>query len=70
MQCSTALPLLGSGGFEPSKAEPTDLQSAPFDHSGNCPFLMLQEPRLSSLILTYNDVLWIKSQDIQYGFFK
>jgi len=31
---------------------------------------MLQEPRLSSLILTYNDVLWIKSQDIQYGFFK
>ena len=31
------LPLVGSGGFEPSKAEPTDLQSAPFDHSGNSP---------------------------------
>ena len=29
--------LLGSGGFEPSKAEPTDLQSAPFDRSGNSP---------------------------------
>ena len=28
---------LGSGGFEPSKAEPTDLQSAPFDRSGNSP---------------------------------
>ena len=28
---------MGSGGFEPSKAEPTDLQSAPFDHSGNSP---------------------------------
>lgn len=24
-------------GFEPSKAEPTDLQSAPFDHSGTPP---------------------------------
>ena len=31
------LPIMGSGGFEPSKAEPTDLQSAPFDHSGNSP---------------------------------
>ena len=30
-------PLLGSEGFEPSKAEPTDLQSAPFDRSGNSP---------------------------------
>ena len=32
--------ILGSGGFEPSKAEPTDLQSAPFDRSGNSPFKM------------------------------
>ena len=24
-------------GFEPSKAEPADLQSAPFDHSGTQP---------------------------------
>ena len=30
-------PTMGSGGFEPSKAEPTDLQSAPFDRSGNSP---------------------------------
>ena len=29
--------ILGSEGFEPTKAEPTDLQSAPFDHSGNSP---------------------------------
>ena len=28
---------LGREGFEPSKAEPTDLQSAPFDHSGISP---------------------------------
>ncbi len=28
---------MGSAGFEPAKAEPTDLQSAPFDRSGNSP---------------------------------
>ncbi len=33
-------------GFEPSKAEPADLQSAPFDHSGTPPCL---EGRYSSL---------------------
>ena len=26
------------GGFEPPKAEPTDLQSVPFGHSGTPPF--------------------------------
>ena len=29
--------LVGREGFEPSKAEPTDLQSVPFDRSGICP---------------------------------
>ena len=29
--------LVGEGGFEPPKAEPTDLQSAPFGHSGTLP---------------------------------
>lgn len=29
---------LGREGFGPSKAEPTDLQSAPFDRSGTYPF--------------------------------
>ena len=29
---------LGSEGFEPTKDEPADLQSVPFDHSGNSPF--------------------------------
>ena len=28
---------VGSEGFEPSKAEPSDLQSDPFDRSGNSP---------------------------------
>ena len=30
--------ILGSEGFEPTKDEPADLQSVPFDHSGNSPF--------------------------------
>jgi hypothetical protein len=34
--CSRS-PEVGSGGFEPPKAEPTDLQSVPFVHFGNCP---------------------------------
>ncbi len=29
--------LVERGGFEPPKAEPADLQSAPFDHSGTSP---------------------------------
>ena len=33
---------MGSQGFEPWKAEPTDLQSAPFDRSGNSPILASQ----------------------------
>ena len=33
--------LLEREGFEPSKAKPTDLQSAPFDHSGISPIWLL-----------------------------
>jgi hypothetical protein len=29
---------VGRAGFEPTKAEPTDLQSAPFDRFGISPF--------------------------------
>jgi hypothetical protein len=29
--------MVGRGGFEPPKASPTDLQSAPFDRSGISP---------------------------------
>ena len=29
-------------GFEPSKAEPSDLQSDPFGHSGTPPHIVLQ----------------------------
>ena len=29
--------MVEGGGFEPPKAEPSDLQSDPFDHSGTPP---------------------------------
>ena len=32
---------MGDGGFEPPKALPADLQSVPFGHSGNRPYLFL-----------------------------
>ena len=34
----TAEKELGRAGFEPAKAEPADLQSAPFGHFGTYPF--------------------------------
>jgi hypothetical protein len=32
---------VGRGGFEPPKAEPTDLQSAPFDRFGISPVIFI-----------------------------
>ena len=32
--------LVGGAGFEPAKAVPSDLQSDPFDRSGNSPFAL------------------------------
>ena len=32
---------VGSAGFEPAKAEPLDLQSSPFDRSGNFPHVLV-----------------------------
>ena len=32
--------VVGGDGFEPPKASPADLQSAPFGHSGNHPILL------------------------------
>ncbi len=31
---------MGDGGFEPPKASPADLQSVPFGHSGNPPYII------------------------------
>ncbi len=36
--------LVGEGGFEPPKAMLTDLQSAPFGHSGIPPYAVVLEP--------------------------
>ena len=36
--------LVGRAGFEPAKAEPTDLQSVPFDHSGTSPTSKTRPP--------------------------
>ncbi len=33
---------MGEDGFEPSKLEATDLQSAPFGHSGTLPYLVFR----------------------------
>ncbi len=37
---------MGRVGFEPTKAEPADLQSAPFDRSGIDPHLIVYTSRL------------------------
>ena len=48
-----SLVLVGEGGFEPPKVQPTDLQSAPFGHSGTLPYSVLlpgvPEPRYAGL---------------------
>ena len=54
---------MGRGGFEPPKASPTDLQSAPFDHSGTLPFQNFKERRADGGIRTpdqliTNQLLW------------
>ena len=41
------LSLVEEDGFEPSKRDATDLQSAPFGHSGTPPYLILN--RLSAI---------------------
>ena len=40
-----AFGLVGRAGFEPTKAMPTDLQSAPFDRFGIFPFLLFKKYR-------------------------
>ena len=37
--------MVGEDGFEPSKVTPTDLQSAPFGHSGTLPIILLCETK-------------------------
>ena len=37
--------VMGGAGFEPAKALPSDLQSDPFDRSGNPPHLVVEDLR-------------------------
>ena len=39
------LSLVGEDGFEPSKRNATDLQSAPFGHSGILPYQVFQKSK-------------------------
>ena len=45
-QIPVVLHLVGDGGFEPPKSKTTDLQSAPFGHSGNLPYLFSCNARI------------------------
>ena len=47
---------VGGAGFEPAKAEPTDLQSVPFDRSGNPPVQHLKH--FWCLLPTSKKSLW------------
>ena len=42
--------LVGREGFEPPKAEPADLQSAPFGHLGTCPNFSDHYTHLSEIV--------------------
>ena len=44
--------MVGREGFEPPKAEPADLQSAPFDHSGTYPTAQSATLKKSRPIIT------------------
>ncbi len=43
--------MVGSVGFEPTKASPTDLQSVPIGHSGNSPDGAELYPRFDSQVV-------------------
>ena len=46
--------LVEGDGFEPSKAEPTDLQSVPFGHSGTLPYMFYINYRNDKIMKIYN----------------
>ena len=54
--------MVGRAGFEPAKAMPADLQSAPFDHFGTDPYGAVARVWTADLILTM-DALYQLSYD-------
>ena len=69
---------MGSVGFEPTKAEPADLQSVPFDRSGNSPFLFIMlkanlgirtlDPEITNHVLWPTELSWHNERLIIYIF--
>ncbi len=47
--------MVGRSGFEPLKAKPADLQSAPVGHLGTYPFLA-EGPRLWALVMLWQEL--------------
>lgn len=45
--------MVDEDGFEPSKAELTDLQSAPFGHSGTSPMFVTIKNQIMSIVIQY-----------------
>ena len=57
---STSLAMVAGEGFEPSKALPADLQSAPIGRSGNQPGCYLQPANSSELHLLGSNRLFLR----------
>ena len=55
--------LVGREGFEPSKAEPADLQSAPFDHFGTDPQFQFVAANKCRYWPDYRDKFWERQTD-------
>ena len=66
---------MGRQGFEPWKAEPTDLQSAPFDRSGISPYqranlgIRTLDPEITNHVLWPAELSWHKYGTYHIGFF-
>ena len=52
LQAGAFLCLVGESGFEPLKQDATDLQSAPFGHSGTLPYGAGERNRTINLLIT------------------
>ena len=64
--------LMGGAGFEPAKALPSDLQSDPFDRSGNPPFQYVPSPLGAVLLLGWRGAAGHskKQRNSRHGSFK
>src|ERR1051326_6615005 len=61
---SNEFALMGAAGFEPAKAEPPDLQSGPFGHSGNRPKIF-RSPILAAQVWAFRGEIQWRSSSAQ-----